>query len=310
MRQVDQLRFLNPFTSQAGKEIARRYGEELLAEFISPRRSFGAHIGRAFGPIGTGKTALLLLLTRAFLLKGWTVIWRGRPYFELYRMSRKWRKLVRIWVPEGSEIKFVVEPHRKKVEVEYNTYIDEYDLLMQIRESGRGKVHWVWPSPVPEIPTWLEETGRAEEANTEAVFWYNVTRYARTYLAKTGTAMFFDEAKELWPMSAPNPDWHINRRQSSVLADFRKAEIAAVIASHNYTDIDANVRGICDFTFWMGGARVPKHYDGLVDPKVVRHAPAGTAFIEYRKFGIINVPLEKFDDRGESWIAVVRAKRD
>jgi len=149
--------------------------------------------------------------------------------------------------------------------------------------------------------------GLVDAANLEAVFWYNFTRLARTYLAKTGVAMFFDEAKELWPMGAPKPNWHINLKQSSVFADFRKAWISMVIATHNYTDLDPNVRGICDFTFWMGGAKVPKNYPGLVDPKAVRHASPGTAFIEYRKFGIIHVPLDKFDDRGETWVAVVRA---
>jgi len=294
---------LNPFESRAGEEKLLGHGNELLDGFLNPS-AFGAHSALIFGPIGSGKTSLMLALAELFRKRGWYVIVRGREILEVSRLP-KWRERTEIIIPEGYKLSVRVQGVGKKKYPKIG--VKEYKSLAElVKLLHRKKLSVVYPDPGLEIPEWLKSYEGVDVIPKEAIFWYEIFKEVIRKLGGKKTAIFIDESHELWSSGSFGAYWHLIEKTKNKIADFRKARVTLVATTHASSDIDWRIISKTDYRFYLPGSRPLR--GSLIKPKFTILLTKGRAFIEYSKFGVVKFRL--LPDNGEIWLAALRkAKR-
>jgi len=294
---------LNPFESRAGEEKLLGHGNELLDGFLNPS-AFGAHSALIFGPIGSGKTSLILSLAELFRGRGWYVLYRGREIFEIPRVP-EWEKRTEIFIPKGYKMRLKIQGkgHKKYREIKAREYKNPAELVKLLH---RDKITVVYADPKVEVPDWLKAYEGTDVIPREAIFWYEVFKEVIRKLGGRRTAIFVDEAHELWGSGSSGAYWHLIEQTKNKIADFRKARATLVATTHSAADLDWRIISKTDYRFYLPGSRPLR--GSLIKPKFTILLSKGRAFIEYSKFGVVKFKL--LPDNGEIWLAALRkAKR-
>lgn len=251
---------INPFASRARYEALRRHGDRLLRELLNPENGFGGHLTLITGPIGRGKTSILLAFAKAFAKKGFIVLARGREAFEFYRLP-KWKDLVELWAPADHSIKFrEYNGGERLLNLPVNRYDDIDDLLEKVKKRP-GKIHVVFYSKKIN-ESWLKERESEkliqEQAKScrETIFWAEFFDKAIKKLAGRRTVIAIDEAHELWPSGSSGLLWHQINFTKSRIADFRRFKLNLVMTTHVHNDIDWRVIQKLDYAVYLRGAKV------------------------------------------------------
>lgn len=161
---------INPFAEKEGYETLRRHGNALLTDFLNPA-AFGAHSAMCFGPIGSGKTSLLLALAELFRKNGWYVVIRGREILEVPRLPN-WKEKTEIFIPKGYRLRIKVQGQGTKKYPTIET--KEYKSVVEVAKLlHRNKLTVVYADPNVEVPEWLKAYEQTDVIPREAIFGMN-----------------------------------------------------------------------------------------------------------------------------------------
>jgi len=277
----------NPFRSQARLIRVEEHGKKLIRELLHPDNGFGGHLTLITGPIGSGKTSLILALARAFADSGFTVVFRGREAFEIYRLP-KWREKTLIFVPKNHKIRFIEHDHTtKELNIPYEEYENIGDLLQKIKP---GKINLVFHAK--EInekwfkPHFLGEDVKEAKKYIETIWWLEFFDKLIKKLASRKVVVIIDEAHELFPSSTTGLLWRLLEFAKSKIADFRKYKKNLILATHDPSDLDWRINRKFDYAIYLRGAKTLKR---LVWQRYTYKLDDDGAFIEGpSEFGIIH----------------------
>ena len=277
----------NPFRSQAKLLKVQKHGEKLIQELLHPENGFGGHLTLITGPIGSGKTSLVLALAKAFSDSGFTVVFRGREAFEIYRLPN-WEEKTLIFVPKNHKIKFIEHDHiTRDLNISYEEYENIDDLLQKIKP---GKINLVFYAKELN-KRWFKNHFLGEDPKEatkymETIWWLEFFDKIIKKLASRKIVIIIDEAHELFPSSTTGLLWRLLEFAKSKIADFRKYKKNLILATHDPSDLDWRINRKFDYAIYLRGAKTLKR---IVWQKYTYKLDDNAAFIEGpTEFGIIH----------------------
>lgn len=277
---------MNPFTTKARLESLKNHGKKLLRDLLRPEDGFGGHLTLISGPIGTGKTSLLLTLAKKFADAGYYVIYRGREAFELYRLPG-WEKRTEVYVPKNHVIHFIEHNERsKELKISTIEYSDMNELLANVQP---GKINVIFSCQKPN-ERWLRQHVNSELINEslayrETAFWVELFDCVIKQLAGKKVVIMIDEGHELFPAGNTGLLWHLIDIGKRKIADFRKYKLNLIMSTHDPSDLDWRINRKFDFAIYLRGSRTLRR---LVRQKYTYRLDGNAAFIEGpAEFGLI-----------------------
>jgi len=228
------------------------------------------------GASGSGKTSLLLLLTKLFYDNQEAIIWRDDTSLEFLSLRKVIPWLV--FVPEGCQLHY---KHPNIEYVEYNPW-KLSTLFSQIdREKGNAVIFDLFSYDMSLFITFWSR------------FFYALYRWKRTKV-KQRMALVTDEINDLCPSVRRG---YIPRQlalSSNIyfsMKKFRKEGIRLVASTHAYGDVHKPVREAFNFYLFrkMDGDSVPESFQRY--SKVIERLKVNEMFIvdEQKSFNVMKV---------------------
>ncbi|WP_290598254.1 MULTISPECIES: hypothetical protein [unclassified Archaeoglobus] len=278
------------------------FAEELLWKITDGKHEFQQGVTALLsGGMGSGKTTLLLHLLDYLYADGREVVfWRGREIDQWHHADH--RVEFRIFHHVDDRIQFEADSEIKQY---YELY--PYKTIREIiRNADSEMVNVVYPPSADwraeysdqNLVTIYKEYKQArilaanELNTTRHAFWYSFI-YEMLKL-KSFASLFFDEFDDIAERYAKGYKYYMLNFLMNALRYFRQRKLSLYGATQVVTDIDSRILGKMMFYLYMAGSKV--HRDSILDPKKVKFAELGHAFIEEKNTG--TWAKFSFPDRG------------